>query len=136
MTNNNTTNKQVRNHQRRNLIVAACVLAVLAFSSCSAAQRRQLGEQDVHDSIASHVQRVINDRSLAMSNPLDCTSTIGVDSHMSASCVGTATSGQAVAATFTGTADVNAETCTAVLVVDLDGHRIIEQRYVQCFAAA
>jgi hypothetical protein len=55
---------------------------------------------------------------------------------VSASCVGTATSGQAVAASFTGTADVNAETCTAVLVVDIDGSRVIEQPYVQCFVAA
>jgi hypothetical protein len=141
---NNTTNttstpqsnKPVRNHRRRNFLVAACALAVLAFTSCSAAQRRELGEQDVHDSLASHVNRAINDRSIAMSNPLDCTSTITVDSHVSASCVGTASSGQAVAATFTGMADVNAETCTALLVVDLDGDRIIDQPYVQCFDTA
>lgn len=144
---NNTTNttatstpqsntKQARNHRRRNLLVAACALAVLAFTSCSAEQRRELGEQDIHDSLASHVSRAINDRSLAMSDPLDCTSTITVDSHVSASCVGTAASGQAVAASFTGTADVNAETCTAVLVVDIDGSRVIDQPYVQCFATA
>ena len=130
------SNKPARNHRRRNFLVAACALAVLAFTSCSAAQRRELGEQDVHDSLASHVNRAINDRSLAMSNPLDCTSAIAVDSHVSASCVGTASSGQAVAATFTGTADVNAETCTALLVVDIDGNRIIDQPYVQCFDTA
>ena len=144
---NNTTNttapstpqsntKQARNHRRRNLLVAASALAVLAFSSCSAEQRREFGEQDVHDSLASHVDRAINDRSLAMSDSLDCTSTITVDSHVSASCVGTASSGQAVAASFNGTADVNAETCTALLVVDIDGHRVIDQPYVQCFATA
>ena len=71
-----------------------------------------------------------------MSDSLDCTSTITVDSHVSASCVGTADSGQAVAASFTGTADVDAETCTAVLVVDIGGHRIIDQPYVQCFDTA
>ena len=128
--------KQARSHRRRNLLVAACALAALAFTSCSAEQRREMGEQDVHDSLASHVSRAINDRSLAMSDSLDCTSTITVDSHVSASCVGTATSGQAVAASYTGTADVNDETCTAVLVVDIDGRRVINQPYVQCFAAA
>jgi hypothetical protein len=144
---NNTTNttatstpqsntKQARSHRRRNLLVAASALAVLAFTSCSAEQRREMGEQDVHDSLASHVSRAINDRSLAMTDSLDCTSIITADSHVSALCVGIATSGQAVAASYTGTADVNAETCTAVLVVDIDGSRVIDQPYVQCFAAA
>jgi hypothetical protein len=106
---------------------------VLAFTSCSAAQRRELGEQDIHDSLASHVERAVNDRSLSMSDSLDCTSTISLDSRVSASCVGTASSGQAVSASFTGTADVDAETCTAVLVVDIADDRIIDQPYVQCF---
>jgi hypothetical protein len=144
---NNTTNttttstpqsdtKQARSHRRRNLLVAACALAGLAFTSCSAEQRREMGEQDVHDSLASHVSRAVNDRSLAISDSLDCTSTITVDSHISASCVGIADSGQAVAASFSGTADVDAETCTALLVVDIGGHRIIDQPYVQCFDTA
>jgi hypothetical protein len=140
-TSNNTTSTPkntgpARNHRRRNLLVAACALAVLAFSSCSAADRREFGEQDIHDSLASHLTRAVNDRSLSLSDSLDCTSTITVDSHVSASCVGTATSGQAVAASFTGTADVFAESCTAVLVVDIDGDRIIDQPYVQCFDSA
>jgi len=132
----NTNTRPARSHRRRNLLVAASVLAALAFSSCSAAQRRELGEIDVNDSLASHVNRAVNDRSLAMTDSLDCTSTITVDSHISASCVGIADSGQAVAASFSGTADVDAETCTAVLVVDIGGHRIIDQPYVQCFDTA
>ena len=132
----NTNTRPARSHRRRNLLVAASVLAALAFSSCSAAQRRELGEIDVNDSLASHVNRAVNDRSLAMSDSLDCTSTITVDSHISASCVGIADSGQAVAASFSGTADVDAETCTALLVVDIGGHRIIDQPYVQCFDTA
>ena len=132
----NHTTRPARNHRRRNLLVAACALTMLAFSSCSAADRREFGEQDIHDSLASHVTRAINDRSLSLSESLDCTSTITVDSLVSASCVGTANSGQAVAATFTGTADVYAETCTAVLVVDIGGDRIIDQPYVQCFDTA
>jgi hypothetical protein len=131
-----TNTGQTSNHRRRNLLVAACALTVLAFSSCSAADRREFGEQDVHDSLASHLTRAVNDRSLSLSDSLDCTSTITVDSHVSASCVGTANSGQAVAASFTGTADIFAETCTAVLVVDIDGDRIIDQPYVQCFDTA
>ena len=132
----NTNTRPARSHRRRNLLVAASVLAALAFSSCSAVQRRELGEIDVNDSLASHVSRAVNDRSLAMSDSLDCTSTITVDSHISASCVGIADSGQAVAASFNGTADVDAETCTALLVVDIGGHRIIDQPYVQCFDTA
>lgn len=128
--------RPARSHRRRNLLVAAGVLAAFAFSSCSAAQRRELGEIDVSDSLASHVSQVVNDRALAMSDSLDCRSTITVDSHITASCVGTADSGQAVEASFTGTADVEAETCTAVLVVDIGGHRIIDQPYVQCFDTA
>ena len=131
-----TNTRPARSHRRRNLLVAASVLAALAFSSCSAVQRRELGEIDVNDSLASHVNRAVNDQSLAMSDSLDCTSTITVDSHISASCAGTADSGQAVAASFTGTADVEAETCTALLVVDIGGHRIIDQPYVQCFDTA
>jgi len=121
------------NRRRRNLLVAACALALVAFTSCSAAQRREFGEQDIHDSLASHVGRVVNDRSLSISDSLDCTSTISVDSHVSASCIGTASSGQAVSATFSGTADVDAEACSAVLVVDIDRNRVIDQPYVQCF---
>jgi hypothetical protein len=145
--NNNTTttitpfnpqanDRSARSHRRRNLVVAACALTVLAVTSCSAADRREFGEQDIHDSLASHLTRAVNDRSLSLSDSLDCTSTITVDSHVSASCVGTANSGQAIAASFTGTADVFAETCTAVLVVDIDGDRIIDQPYVQCFDTA
>ena len=132
----NTNTRPARSHRRRNLLVAASVLVALAFSSCSAAQRRELGEIDVNDSLASHLNRAVNDQSLAMSDSLDCTSTITVDSHVAASCVGTADSGQAVAASFSGTASVDAETCTAVLVVDIGGHRIIDQPYVQCFDTA
>jgi hypothetical protein len=128
-----TNTGPARTHRRRNFLVAACALVVLAFTSCSAAQRRELGEQDIHDSLASHVERAVNDRSLSMSDSLDCTSTISLDSRVSASCVGTASSGQAVSASFTGTADVDAETCTAVLVVDIADDRIIDQPYIQCF---
>lgn len=134
--NAHTNNKPARNHRRRNLLVAACALTVLAFTSCSAAQRRELGEQDIHDSLASHVERAVNDRSLSMSDSLDCTSTISLDSHVSASCVGTASSGQAVSASFTGTADADAESCTAVLVVAIADDEIIDQPYVQCFDTA
>jgi hypothetical protein len=128
--------RPTRNHRRRNLLVAACVLGVLAFTSCTAAQRRELGEQDVHDSLMSHVNQALNDRSLGTSDALDCTATITIDSHVSASCVGAPASGHVVAASFTGTADVNAETCTAALTVDIDGERVVDDPSVQCFATA
>ena len=122
-----------RRHRVTGLLLAAGAVALLTFTGCSAAQRRALGEQDVHDSLASHVERVISDRSLAIGNRLDCSSTIDADSHVSASCAGATSSGSVIKATYVGTADVNAETCTAVLAVDIDGTRIVEQPYVQCF---
>ena len=131
-----TNNKQARNHRRRNLLIAASALTVLAFTSCSAADRREFGEIDIHDSLASHVERAVNDVSLSLSDSLDCTSSIDLDSHVSASCVGTASSGQAVSASYAGTADVDAETCSAVLVVTIADHQIIDQPYVQCFDSA
>ena len=129
-------NKAARNHRKRNLLVAACALTVLAFTSCSAEQRRALGEQDVRDSLSSHVNQAVNDMSLSMRHSMHCDSTITADSHVSASCAGTASTGEPVSASFTGTADVDAETCSAVLVIDIAGDRVIDQPYVQCFDTA
>ena len=128
--------RPARNHRRRNLLVAACALGVLAFTSCTAAQRRELGEQDVRESLISQVEQALNDRSLDTSDPLDCTATITIDSHVSASCVGAASSAHAVKASFTGAADVNAETCTAALTVDIDGERVVDDPSVQCFTTS
>src|SRR5215210_2014420 len=55
-----TDNTPVRHHHKRNLLVASCALTVLAFTSCSAEQRRALGEQDVRDSLTSHVNQTVN----------------------------------------------------------------------------
>ncbi|HEX2785602.1 MAG TPA: hypothetical protein VHN36_18620 [Ilumatobacteraceae bacterium] len=140
---NTTTTTSTTKHDRRHgssrrsgaivLCFAAGAVAALIFTGCSAAQRRDMGEQDIHDSLATHVERVVNDHSLSVGESLDCTSTIDTQSHVSASCVGTAVSGQAVTATFTGTADIGAETCTALLLVEIDGEQVIDQPYVQCF---
>ena len=118
------------------MLVAIGALAVVALTACNASQRREMGEQDIHDSLASHLTRAVSDRSLSVRDELDCTSQIHVDSHVSATCVGTASSGQIVSATYTGTADVDAETCSANLVVDIDSNRVIDQPYVQCFDSA
>jgi hypothetical protein len=131
--NTTTTNNNIRRHRSMGLLLAAGTVALLTFTACSASQRRALGEQDVRDSIVSHVKQAVSDQSLSLGDGLDCTSTIDASSHVSASCVGTARSGQPVTASFTGTADIDKETCTAVLVVDIDGTRVIDQPYVQCF---
>jgi len=128
-------NKSTGNRRRRNIIVAACALTVLAISSCSAAQRRELGEMDVHESLESHLEQAVNDQSLSVST-LDCTSHISLDSHVSAECIGTVSSGEVVSASYNGTADVDDETCTAVLVVAIAGDQVIDQPYVQCFDTA
>ena len=132
-TNTNTTRGSSPRHLRRKLLVAAGAVTLLTMSACTGAQRRALGEEDVRESLNSQVQRVVNNRSLSIGNSLDCTSSIDSTSIMSASCVGTATSGEAITAAFTGTADVDTERCTAVLVVDIDGVRVLHQPYVQCF---
>ena len=122
----------------RVLPVAAILLASLAAPSTVWAQppAAAAAEAPAAEGSFKYFAFLSDDRSLAMSDSLDCTSTITVDSHISASCVGIADSGQAVAASFSGTADVDAETCTALLVVDIGGHRIIDQPYVQCFDTA
>lgn len=135
-TSTNDTTHTPRRYRRTGLLLAAGAVALLTFTGCSAAQRRALGEQDIHDSLVSHVARVVNDHSLSMSRSFDCTSRIDSDSHVSASCVGYVRSGQIVkpvTATFVGTADVDAETCTAVLAVAIDGVEVIDQPYVSCF---
>ena len=137
--NSNNTNPEsgsTRNHRSMRMLVAIGALAVIALTACNASQRRALGEMDIHDSLASHLTRAVSDRSLSVREPLDCTSHIHPDSHVSASCVGTASSGQAISATYTGTADVDAEQCTAVLVVDIDSNRVVDQPFVQCFDSA
>jgi hypothetical protein len=133
---NNTNPESGRNHRSMRMLVAIGALAVIALTACNASQRRALGEMDIHDSLASHLTRAVSDRSLAVQEPLDCTSHIHPDSHVSASCVGTASSGQAISATYTGTADVDAEQCTAVLVVDIDSNRVVDQPFIQCFDSA
>jgi hypothetical protein len=134
--NTNPESGSVRNHRSMRMLVAIGALAVIALTACNASQRRALGEMDIHDSLASHLTRAVSDRSLSVREPLDCTSQIHPDSHVSASCVGTASSGQAIAATYLGTADVDAEQCTAVLVVDIDSNRVVDQPFVQCFDSA
>ena len=128
-----TTDSHSPRHLRRKFFVGAAAVTLLALSACTGVDRRELGEQDIHDSLASQVERVVNDRSLSFGDDLDCTSSIDNTRVVSATCVGTAISGEAVTATFAGTADVDAERCTAVLVVDIDGVQIIDQPYVQCF---
>jgi hypothetical protein len=49
------------------------------------------------------------------------------------SCSGVDASGAAVTGTFDGTADVDAESCTAHLVVSIDDRAVVDQPDINCF---
>jgi hypothetical protein len=120
---------------RRGLVAAVAgtaVVVLLAVSGCTSAQRQALGEQDVRDALSTQVDKAFAGRGLSRDGNLDCASTIGSDSKVSATCTGAAKSGEAVTGSFAGTADVNAETCSAELTVKINGNQIVDQPGVDC----
>ena len=118
---------------RRRLVTVTIVAALTIVAGCSDEQRRDLGEQDTSDSLTAQVERVVADQGLELDGSLDCTADIDEASAVTSSCTGTATSGAAIGGTFTGTADVDAETCTAQLVVEIDGEPVADEPDVDCF---
>jgi hypothetical protein len=115
------------------VVAGTAVVVLLAVSGCTSAQRQALGEQDVRDALSTQVDKAFSGRGLSRDGNLDCASTIGSDSKVSATCTGAAKSGEAVTGSFTGTADVNAETCIAQLTVKINGNQIVDQPGVDCF---
>ena len=55
---------------------------------------------------------------------------------VAAGCTGTTATGDAVTGDYTGTADVDAETCEARLVVTIAGQTVTDETAVDCFAQA
>ena len=84
--------------------------------------------------LSSHVEEAVSGQDLDIDGDLDCSADIAADSSLSASCTGTTASGEAVTGTFTGTADVDEETCTADLSVEVGGAVVVEESGVECFA--
>lgn len=114
---------------------AGSVVLLLALTGCSNEQRRDLGEIDVRDALHGEVERAVADNDLDVDGDLDCTSDIAADSKVVASCAGTLTSGEAINGTFAGMADVEAEQCSALLVITVGGAEIVNDPDAECFAA-
>jgi hypothetical protein len=135
---NDTTNLPAAPASRpavRRVGLVALVAAALSVVACTSEQRRDLGEEDTRDALTSRVEQVVADQGLELDGDLTCTATITTDGVVTTSCDGTTTSGALVAATFDGTADVDEETCSAQLVVQIDGAPAVDEADVDCFDA-
>lgn len=111
----------------------ASVALVLVASACNHADRKELGEEDARTTLQQRVEQAVTGRNLSLDGGLRCTAGIDDQGALSASCEGTTTSKQAVSATLAGTADVDAETCTAQLAVTVDGEQVATEPDVDCF---
>jgi hypothetical protein len=109
-------------------------VAVVAVAGCNADDKRELGEQDVRDSLRASVEDVLTERSTSVDGGLDCTSTIGSDGAVEGSCSGTTASGEAVVLRYVGLADIDAETCSATMAVSIGGVALDDRAGVDCFA--
>jgi hypothetical protein len=118
------------------MLVASMLGALALVAGCSDEQRRDLGEEDTRVALQDRVTAALDDAGLTLDGDLDCTADIGTDDAVTTSCTGTTTSAAAIVASFAGTADVDAETCTAQLVIELDGAPVVDESGVDCFAAS
>ena len=109
--------------------------AGLILLGCSDEQRRDLGEIDVRESLAGQAEMAIDEHGLALDGDLDCSSQIDEDGAVTGSCSGSTANGASVAATFTGTGDVEAGTCVAHLVVEVDADTVLDDPAADCFDA-
>ena len=121
---------------RRTGFLAIVTVGLLALGAgCSDEQRRDLGEEDIRQSLTDHVEQVAGDQGVELDGDLTCTADITADSALNASCDGTTSSGAAVTGTFDGTADMETdpEVCTAHLVVLVDQASVADETDVDCF---
>lgn len=110
--------------------------AAVLVGGCSAEQRRSLGEEDARDALTMQIERVLDAEGIELDGDLDCQSTITGGSAVTANCSGVADSGADVSGSFDGSADVDGETCSARLVVSIDGRSVVDQPQVDCFKVA
>jgi hypothetical protein len=121
---------------RNRILQALLPLAVvaLAATACSDDQKRALGEEDVRDSLRASVEHVVDDAGTTLGDDLECTSSIDTDGTVTGSCDGATADGDAVAAAYAGTADVDAESCTADMTVTVGDAPPTTATGVDCFA--
>ena len=110
------------------------VVVAVAAAGCNADDKRELGEQDIRDSLRASADRVLDERSTAADGALRCTAKIGTDGVTTGSCSGTTADGVSFVVRYDGTADVDAETCTATMAVTVDGVAQADRPGVDCFA--
>jgi hypothetical protein len=122
---------------RNRILHVLLPVAVVAFAAtaCSDDQKRALGEVDVRDSLRASVERVLDDAGVTVDDALDCTSSIDAGGAVTGSCDGTTTDGDAVTATYAGTADIDAETCAADMAVTVGDAAPTTASAIDCFAA-
>ena len=113
----------------RTLAPLAVVVAIGA-TACTDSDRRELGEEDVRDSLRAAAERVVD---VEVDGDFDCTSTISQGGAVTGSCTGTTADGQAVEAVFAGTADVDEESCSADLTVSVGGRAAGPRAATNCF---
>lgn len=116
------------------ILVGLVPLVIIVSAACTDDQRRSLGEEDVRDSLRASVERVLEDHGGAPDGDLECTATIGADGAVDAACTGRADDGAAISGSYVGTADVEAETCTAELTVAVGPTDAPVEPAVDCFA--
>jgi len=114
-------------------VAVGSVVVLLALAGCSKEQRRDLGEIDVRDVLNGEPERAVADNDLDVDGNLDGTADIDADSNMVASCARTSTAGDAISGTFAGTADVDAEQCSARLVITVGGDELVDDPDAKCF---
>jgi len=122
---------------RRAGLLALVTVGLLALpAGCSDEQRRDLGEEDIRQSLTEHVEQAADDEGVDIDGDLTCTADITDQSTLTASCDGTTTTGVAVVGTFEGHADLEAdpEVCAAHLVVVVDQAAVADEADVDCFA--
>jgi hypothetical protein len=117
----------------RSLALFGAAVAMLGVAACTDEQRQALGEEDLRDSLRGRIVDVLEGDDLELDGDLLCVAAIADGSAATAGCEGTTTSGAAVAGTYDGTADIDAETCTARFDVVVDGAAIAGEDDVDCF---
>lgn len=121
-------------HRTRRLLVLAGALTLVVAAGCTEEQRRDVGEVDVREVLEGRVEQAVEDEGLEMDGDLSCSSDIGEDGSVTASCEGETSSAAAVLGTFAGTADVEDEHCAAQLVVTVGGSTVLDEADADCFS--
>jgi hypothetical protein len=119
--------------RRRGALVSIAAAALLLAAGCTDEQKSALGEIDVQDSLTQRVEQAVEAAGLEVGDDLTCSADIAADGALTASCEGDTTSAEPVVGSFTGSADVDDETCAAQLTVAVAGATVVDEADVDCF---